>query len=86
MHNIRREDDAPLKGKVALEATKREKAFAQLSGEFGVHANQIRQWQKQFLEELHHLFSDPRRKQDKDQQELMSEFYHQIGQLKTELE
>jgi transposase len=86
MHNIRRGYDAPLKGKVVLEAAKREKTFAQLSSEFGVHANQIRQWQKQFLEELHHLFSDPRRKQDKDQEELLSEFYQQIGQLKTELE
>jgi len=71
---------------VALEAAKGEKTIAQLSSEFGVHANQIRQWRKQLLEELPRLFSDRRRKQEKDDEELRSELYQQIGQLKVELD
>jgi len=71
---------------VALEAAKGEKTIAQLSSEFGVHANQIRQWRKQLLEELPRLFSDRRRKQEKDDEELRSELYQQIGRLKVELD
>jgi len=82
----RRGHDAAFKAKVALEAIKGEKTLAQLSSEFGVHANQIRQWRKQLLEELPRLFSDRRRKEDRDREELLSELYQQIGQLKVELE
>jgi len=56
MHNLRKRHDAAFKAKVALEAAKGEKTIAQLSSEFGVHANQIRQWRKQLLEELPRLF------------------------------
>jgi len=65
MHNLRKRHDAAFKAKVALEAAKGEKTIAQLSSEFGVHAKQIRQWEKQLLEELPRLFSDRRRKQRK---------------------
>ena len=71
---------------MALEAAKGEKTIAQLSSEFGVHANQIGQWRKQFLEELTRLFSDRRRKQEKNEEKLRSELYQQIGQLKVELD
>ena len=86
MHNLRKRHDAAFKAKVALEAAKGEKTIAQLSSEFGVHANQIRQWRKQLLEELPRLFSDRRRKQEKGEEELRSELYQQIGQLKIELD
>ncbi len=49
MHNLRKRYDAVFKAKVALEATKGEKTIAQLSSEFKVHSNQIRQWRKQLL-------------------------------------
>jgi putative transposase len=83
---MRRGHDAAFKTKVALEAVKREKTLAQLSSEFGVHANQIRQWRKQLLEELPRLFSDRRKKEDRDREGLLSELYQQIGQLKVELD
>jgi len=86
MRNMRRGHDAAFKAKVALEAVKREKTLAQLSSEFGIHTNQIRQWRKQLLEELPRLFSDRRRKEDRDREELLFELYQQIGQLKVELD
>ena len=46
MRNMRRGHDAAFKAKIALEAVRGEKTLAQLSSEFGVHANQIRQWRK----------------------------------------
>jgi putative transposase len=84
--NIRKGHNGAFKAKAALEAVKGEKTLAQLSSEFGVHANQIGQWRKQLLRELPSLFSDRRKKRDRDQQDLVSELYRQIVQLKVELD
>ena len=46
----------------------------------------IRKWRKQLLESLPDLFTDRRKKKDKDTEELISELYRQIGQLKVELD
>ncbi len=86
MKNIRKNHAAAYKAKVALEAVKGEKTIAQLSSKYGAHPNQIGQWKKRLLEELPTLFSDKRKKVEKDREELESELYRQIGQLKVELE
>jgi transposase-like protein len=57
---MRRGHNGAFKAKVALEAIKGEKTLAQLSSEFGVHANQIGLWRKQLIKELPSLFSDRR--------------------------
>ena len=84
--NMRRGHDAAFKARVALESLKEEKMLAQLSSEFGVHVNQIRQWRQKLLDELPSLFSDRRKKNDKDNDELIAELYRQIGQLKVEVD
>jgi len=84
--NMRKSHDAAFKARVALEALKGEKTMAQLSSEYGVHANQIRQWRQKLLDELPGMFSDRRQKKDKDTEEVTSELYRQIGQLKVELD
>lgn len=84
--NIRRRHDGAFKARVALESIKEEKTLAQLASEFDVHPNQIGQWRKHILKELPSLFSDQSQKKEKDQEELISELYRQIGQLKVELD
>jgi transposase len=86
MVHMRKGHDTAFKARVALEALKEEKTLAQLSSEFGVHANQIRQWRQKLLDELPSLFSDRRKKKEKESEELVSELYRQIGQLKVEVE
>lgn len=86
MKNIRKNHDSAFKAKVALEAIKGEKSMAQISSEYGVHVNQIGQWKKHLLAELPSLFSDKRKKVEKQNEELESELYKQIGQLKVELD
>jgi transposase len=83
---MRRQHDAAFKAKVALEAVKGEKTIAQISSEFSIHPNQIRQWRRHLLEVLPDLFSDRRKKADRERNELEDELYRQIGQLKVELE
>lgn len=86
MARSRRKFDAAFKARVALEAVKEEKTIAELSSEYGVHGNQIRQWRRQLLDDLPALFSDRRSQKDKGNEELTSELYRQIGQLKVELD
>jgi transposase len=83
---MRKSYDAAFKAKVALEAVKGEKTMAQLSSEYGVHVNQIGQWQKRLLQEVPDIFSERRRKQEDETEEMTAELYRQIGQLKVELE
>jgi len=84
MGTPRKSHSAAFKAKVALEAIKQEKTASQLSGQYGVHPNQIRVWKKKVMEELPRIFSRKRQVQDKKQDELVSELYRQIGQLKVE--
>jgi len=86
MSEQRKRYDAEFKAKVALEAIKEEKTLAQLGSEYRVHPNQIAQWKKQLLETLPTLFSDKRKKVEKEGEDLQAELYKQIGQLKVENE
>ena len=86
MVNMRKSYNAAFRAKVALEAVKGEKTLAELSSHYGVHPNQIRKWKKQLLDSLPDLFTDRRKKRDKEHEELVEELYRQIGQLKVELD
>ena len=86
MGKIRKNHDATFKARVAIEAVKGEKTLAELSSEYSVHANQIGQWRKQLLEELPTLFSDRKKRVEREREEVESELYKQIGQLKVELD
>ena len=83
---MKKKFDGAFKAKVALEAIKGEKTIAQLASEYGVHANQIGQWKKRLLEELPGLFSDRRKREEKEGAAETDELYRQIGQLKVELD
>lgn len=83
---MRNKLDAAFKAKVALEAVKGEKTTAQIASEYGVHPNQIGQWKKRLLEELPGLFSDRRKREEKEGVAEADELYRQIGQLKVELD
>lgn len=86
MGSIRKNHSASFKAQVALEAIKKEKTISQLSSEYGVHSNQVTQWRKRVLDELPGIFSQKRKKKEKETEELQSELYQQIGQLKVELD
>ncbi|RKY71075.1 MAG: IS3 family transposase, partial [Candidatus Latescibacterota bacterium] len=43
-------------------------------------------WKRQLLDELPYVFSKKREKTERAQEELVSELYRQIGQLKVELD
>jgi transposase len=82
----RKSYDAAFKAKVALEAIKGERTIAEIASATGVHPNQISKWKKQALEELPEIFTGGKRKREESSEELESELYKQIGQLKVELD
>lgn len=86
MQNKRKQFSAAFKAKVALAAVKADRTIAQLASEFGVHPNQISKWKRQLLEGLPEIFSQGRREDLRQQQELTDRLYQQIGQLKVELD
>ena len=88
MGNIRKRHNGAFKARVALEAVKGEKTISEVSSEYGVHPNQVRQWRRQLLEELPSIFTETKtkKKAEKDRDELEAELYRQIGQLKVELD
>jgi transposase len=86
MRSMRKKIDPALKAKVALEAIKGEKTASEIAGQFGVHPNQVSLWRKKVLEALPGLFSQRRKKEDLETEELLAELYRQIGQLKVELD
>lgn len=84
MHGMRRQHDAAVKARVALEAIKGEKTIAQIAGEYGIHPNQIRMWRDRALAALPAVFSKGPAKNEKDHAELEEELFRQIGRLKVE--
>lgn len=83
----RRNYDEHFKTKVVLEALKEQKTLAQLSSEFGLHANQISDWKRQAISGIPAVFGSPKSLlSDEKEEELTAPLYQQIGQLKVELD
>lgn len=74
------------KANVALAMLKGDKTINQLSSLYHVHPTQIRQWERIAKEGLSSLFTDKRKKEDKEKDELIEALYKLIGQRDTELD
>ena len=78
----RKRHTAEFKAKVALEAAKEIKTLNELSSKYEVHATQISQWKKQFLENMSELFSS--RRKNVHYTKKFDELYRQIGEVTVE--
>ena len=81
---MRKRMDVGLKAKVALEAFRGEKTLAELSAEYGVHANQISRWKQELIKRSGELFSKTNRLRKDNHQELVDKLHRAIGELKVE--
>jgi len=86
MTDRRKSFTAEFKTRVALEAIKGHRTVSEIASDHGVHPHQITQWKKHAIEGLPEILSDRRQRRTKDQEELVSQLYQQIGQLKVELD
>jgi transposase len=77
---------AAFKAKVALEAIRGESTLSELASRYELHPNQISRWKARALEGLPDLFSTKNSRDQKKAEQMQSELYRQIGQLKVELD
>lgn len=81
---MRKKFEAGFKAKVALEAFRGEKTMAELSSEYGVHANMISRWKQELLQGAAGIFNGKHAKNDNGQEETVDKLYKSIGELKVE--
>jgi putative transposase len=86
MGTVRKRYSAAFKAQVALEACKGQKTLSELASEFGVQPVPITQWKKQALTGVPAVFEGATSQRHKADDALLAQLYHEIGQLKVELD
>src|SRR5215213_4930207 len=80
----RKNHSAAFKAKVAIEALKGERTLADLSSEYGVHANQIGIWKKRLVEGSAEVFGGKDSAADADREEQIRRVDERSGRLAVE--
>ena len=83
---VRRNHPPAFRAKVAIEAIRGEKTITQLSAVYGVHSSLVTKWKSMAIPILEQGFAGKREAVQKDREELESELYRQIGQLKVQID
>ena len=81
---MRKSYPSSFKSKVVLRTLKEDLTMAELSSKFEVHRCLIQRWKNEAITGLPQLFSEKYVNKEKKDEELISELYKQIGQLKVE--
>jgi len=84
MVSTRKKHTPAFKAKVALAAVREEETIVVLSRRYGIHANQIYKWKREFLENAERAFTPGEAGIDASQQERESELLKKIGELTME--
>ncbi|MCG2700579.1 hypothetical protein L6267_00235 [Candidatus Parcubacteria bacterium] len=72
------------KASIALAAVSGEK-ISKLSGDYQIHPNVITKWKKIVEDGIESLFTDKRKKENKDKDLIIDELYKIIGQREVEI-
>ena len=81
---MRKSYPSSFKSKVVLRTLKEDLTMAELSSKFEIHRCLIQRWKSEAIEGLPQLFSEKLSNKHKKDEDLISELYKQIGQLKVE--
>lgn len=80
----RRNFSPEFRAKVALDAIRGEKTITELSSRYDVHANLIRKWKKQALDNMADLFAGKAERREKATEAQIEKLHAKIGQLTVE--
>jgi len=83
---VKKKIGSGFRAKVALAALREDKTLAELSSEYGIHANVIGQWKKLLLENAGELFEGKRetRKKKETHENQVDGLYRKIGKIEME--
>ena len=84
MRESRRKHRPSFKAKVTLEALKGEETIAQIASRYEAHPNMVTKWKKALQDKAFTIFGKDHIKKKKEDENLVSRLYQQIGQLKVE--
>lgn len=82
--NIKRQHTPAFKVQVALELFKETNSVSQICSQYSVHPTQARNWKLQAIQVLQNGFTNKPAQDLVRKDELISELYKQVGQLKVE--
>jgi len=85
-NRMRKSYTADFKAKVALEAIRGDRSLSELAARYEVHPTQIGVWRKALLAGLPEVFSEKRRRRERNGEEEKARLYEKIGRLKVELD
>lgn len=74
-----------IKARVAFEALKGEKTIAQISAEYEVHSNLVRDWKRKLQEGMAGIFMRKNEREPDDKQ-LIDHLYKQVGKSQIEID
>ena len=83
---MRKHHSNEFKAKVALAALKGDKTMAELSSEFGIHANMITRWKSEAKDGLPGVFAGSDREAIRDIKAKNEELFTTIGKIQVENE
>ena len=81
---MRQHHSNEFKAKVALAALKGDKTMAELSSEYGIHANMITRWRSEAKEGLAGVFAGSDREEIRQYKDKAEELYKTIGRIQVE--
>jgi putative transposase len=84
--NIKRQHTPAFKVSVALELLKETNSLSQICSQYSIHPTQARNWKIQAIQVLQNGFTNKPVQDLARKDELISELYRQIGQLKVEFD
>lgn len=84
MKTTRTRHTPEFKAKVALAAVREEDTIPALSKRYGVHANQIYKWKREFLENASRAFAGGQEKSNGTESDREAELLKKIGELTVE--